>query len=239
MSAWFGRCPRSRTTLLKRLSDGRKRLAQGRHSRAGAYALGMKHAAELQAILSADTLRCHALDLVHSLGLPDCWIGAGFIRNAVWDNLHGKVAFRPIGDVDVLWFDRERTDASEDRKLEATLCAMASSIDWSVKNQARMHRRNDDPPYASVIDAMRRWPETATAVAARQARSAGYEIAAPFGLEDLFTLVLRPTPRFTGEKYLIFRDRVRTKRWLETWPLLRVQDSCDGAGFYQPTRMRI
>ena len=64
-----------------------------------------------------------------TLGLPDCWIGAGFIRNAVWDNLHGKAAFGPVGDVDVLWFDRGRTDASEDRKLEATLQAMAPSID--------------------------------------------------------------------------------------------------------------
>jgi hypothetical protein len=201
--------------------------------------MDMKHAAEFQAILTADPLRRHVLDLVGSLGLPDCWIGAGFIRNAVWDNLHGKAPFRPVGDVDVLWFDRGRTDASEDRKLEATLRAMVPSIDWSVKNQARMHRRNDDPPYASATDAMRHWPETATAVAARQAGSAEYEIAAPFGLEDLFTLVLRPTPRFAGEKYLIFRDRVRTKRWLETWPLLRVQDGCGRAGVGPPTRMRI
>jgi hypothetical protein len=199
----------------------------------------MKHAASLQAILSADPLRRHALHLVGSLGLPDCWIGAGCIRNAVWDDLHGKPVSRPVGDVDVVWFDRGRTYASEDQRLEASLRAMEPSIDWSVRNQARMHLGNDDPPYASVTQAMRHWPETATAVAARQVGSGGYEITAPFGLEDLFTLVLRPTPRFTGEKYSIFRDRVRTKRWLETWPLLRVQDGCDGAGSRQSARMRL
>ncbi|WRQ77412.1 nucleotidyltransferase family protein [Pseudomonas saxonica] len=28
--------------------------------------------------------------MVRSLNLPDCWIGAGFLRNAVWDYLHGR-----------------------------------------------------------------------------------------------------------------------------------------------------
>jgi hypothetical protein len=33
----------------------------------------------------------HALLLhVESLGLSDAWIGAGFIRNSVWDVLHGR-----------------------------------------------------------------------------------------------------------------------------------------------------
>ena len=67
---------------------------------------------------------------------------------------------------------------------------------------------------------MRHWPETATAVAARRTDQGGCEIAAPFGFDDLFNLVLRPTPRFEGGKRPIYLDRVEVKGWLRSWPLL-------------------
>ncbi|KGB52690.1 hypothetical protein FG91_03437 [Sphingopyxis sp. LC81] len=95
------------------------------------------------------------------------------------------------------------------------------SFAWSVKNQARMHIRNGDTPYSSSVDAMRYWPETATAIAARRQGLEGFEIAAPLGLDDLMNLVLRPSPHFSGEKRAIFEDRSQTKGWFTTWPLLR------------------
>jgi hypothetical protein len=41
---------------------------------------------------------------------------------------------------------------------------------------------------------------------------------APFGLEDLVSLVVRPTERFRIEKHAMFLDRIRAKAWRETWP---------------------
>ncbi|HXP96254.1 MAG TPA: nucleotidyltransferase family protein [Telmatospirillum sp.] len=125
----------------------------------------------------------------------------------------------PTGDVDVVWFDRTRARPSVDQQIEAGLQAVEPSVAWSVKNQARMHQRNGDQPYLSVADAVSRWPETATAVAARLTQ-AGLEIVAPFGLDDLFALVLRPTPSFETGKRIVFQTRVREKRWLERWQLL-------------------
>jgi hypothetical protein len=104
---------------------------------------------------------------------------------------------------------------------EAALRVAAPSIAWSVKNQARMHIRNGDLPYASATDAMRCWPETATAVAVRRDGFDGCEIAAPFGLDDLLNLILRPSPRFSREKRGVYEDRLRTKGWTTAWPLLR------------------
>ena len=92
---------------------------------------------------------------------------------------------------------------------------------WSVKNQARMHTRNGDAPYASATEAMRCWPETATAIAVRRNGEEGCEIAAPFGLDDLLSLTLRPTPRFAREKHHAYVERLRTKRWTAAWPLLK------------------
>ena len=182
----------------------------------------------LRAILSADAGRLRILSLVRSLELPDCWVAAGFVRSAAWDFLHGRPPGRHFDDVDVVWFDPASADPAEDLRWEARLRRQDGSIAWSVKNQARMHLRNGDAPYASAVDAMRHWPETATAVAARADGAGGLEIAAPYGLADLFDLVVRPTPPFMGEKRPVFRDRVRTKEWLRIWPRLRLADiACD------------
>jgi hypothetical protein len=182
----------------------------------------MVHADTLVALLSADPARWRILGLVQALGRPDAWVGAGVLRDAVWDHLHDRPPVPPRGDVDVVWFQRAAADAAEDRRLEARLRAQAPDIAWSVKNQARMHRRNADAPYASTLDALRHWPETATAIAARRRDDGTCEIAAPFGLADLFELRLRPTPRFEGEKRPVFLDRVAKKGWLRTWPGLRM-----------------
>jgi hypothetical protein len=85
-----------------------------------------------------------------------------------------------------------------------------------------MHTRNGDAPYQSATDAMKYWPETATAVAARCNAAGNIEISAPFGLDDMFEGVIRPTPRFMAEKRAIFDLRCREKRWLEQWPFLRI-----------------
>lgn len=181
----------------------------------------MDRRSQLIAILRNDPLRSHLLDVVRSLNLPDGWIGAGFVRNAVWDYLHGRPAARPSGDVDVIWYHPRCTEATADREQERALRALEPGIAWSVKNQARMHHRNCDPPYASAVDAMRSWPETATAVAVRRTGTDDCEVAAPLGLEDLMQLVLRPAPRFAVEKRHIYDNRMCSKGWLRTWPLLR------------------
>jgi hypothetical protein len=177
--------------------------------------------ADVISILRADRRRWHLLGVVAALDLPDCWIGAGFIRNAVWDHLHGRPLSPPSGDVDVIWFDSDRTDPALDRLYEVRLAAIEPSVVWSVENQARMHVRNADPPYASAVDAMRHWPETATAIAARRHGDALCEVAAPLGLDDLFGVVLRPTANFVDRKRSIYDERLRSKKWAERWPLLR------------------
>ena len=171
--------------------------------------------------------RMAMLHAVATLGLPDAWIAAGAIRNAVWDALHGYTCSTPLSDVDVVWFDPDHADGQVDQRLEQWLTARMPSVTWSVKNQARMHTRHGDAPYTGTLDAMRAWPETATAVATRLGRS-GIECCAPYGVEDLSTLILRPTPRFASAP-AVFDERVRSKCWLTTWPRLRVLRADDQA----------
>ncbi|WP_028536542.1 nucleotidyltransferase family protein [Paludibacterium yongneupense] len=178
----------------------------------------------LRELIRADARRMRLLRALRALSLADGWIGAGCVRNAVWDALHGRPPSSPAGDVDVVWFDRARTCPGRDLALERRLRVLAPGIVWSVKNQSRMHEGNGDAPYRDVCEAMRFWPETATAVAVRLRADDVLEVAAPFGLTDLFAGVVRPTARFRREKRGLFDARVQSKRWLEHWPLLRVDD---------------
>jgi hypothetical protein len=177
----------------------------------------------LRELIERDPARMRMLAQVRALALPDCWIGAGFVRNAVWDALHQRPPAPPRGDVDVIWHDPVRCSASVDRAIEARLRAADGGVNWSVKNQARMHIGNGDAPYGSACEAMRHWPETATAVALRLDAAGAIEIAAPYGLDDLFEGIVRPTLRFVLDKREVFDARWQGKNWLGEWPLLRLK----------------
>lgn len=184
----------------------------------------MSHFDSLRALLKTESPRWQILQHVRALQLPDCWVAAGFVRSAVWDHLHGCTACSLPPDIDVIWFDPDNALPEQDAELEAQLLQVDNRFNWSVKNQARMHLRNGDQPYASATDAMIYWPETATAVAVRLAADDELEIAAPFGLDDLFDLVVRPTERFREEKRHQFVERLQNKQWLTKWPGLTVLD---------------
>ncbi|MBI1244420.1 MAG: hypothetical protein GC202_05390 [Alphaproteobacteria bacterium] len=180
-------------------------------------------------LIAADRARLRVLAMVADLDLPDCWIGGGFVRSPVWDRLSGRTPKFPDGDVDVLWFDRERTNPEIDTQLEERLARRDPQLEWSVKNQARMHLRNGDAPYASTADAMRHWVETATAVAVRLA-GGEIEVSAPFGFEDLFSMTVRPTPRFVGARIGEAVARLHAKRWLDRWTSLTISAELRRAG---------
>jgi hypothetical protein len=172
---------------------------------------------ELLRILSSRRSLTRDLELVQSLDLPNWCIAAGYVRNAVWDDLHHYSATTPLNDVDVLYYDTSATEEHE-KRYESLLKKHLHEYDWSVKNQARMHLRNGEKQYESVEDAMRRWPETATAVGVTLDKQGLVRVIAPYGLEDLFGLAVRRSPLFSDhEKY---RQRVSHKDWLKNWPLL-------------------
>ncbi len=188
------------------------------------YGMRMSASVSLAEIIRNDALRWEALEVVRSLALPDCWIGAGFVRDAVWDHLHGLPIQPPAGDVDVIWFDGSRAHPDVDKAIEKRLRKKRPDLDWSVKNQARMHLRNGDLPYSSSANAMTAWPETATAVAVRRTNHDTLEVSAPLGLEDLFKPRLVPTAPFAVRKRDIFDGRVREKEWLTRYPMLRAPE---------------
>lgn len=170
----------------------------------------------------------HVRAVATTQALPDWAVGAGFVRNAVWDHLHDRAPMTPLADIDVLFFDRhpKRCDPAFEREMEAELRTFCGVRPWSVRNQARMHTRNGDAPYASTSDAMTYWLETPTAVAVRLLADDKIELLAPYGLDDLFACRARPTPagrRKPGQ----YASRMTSKAWPKTWWQVVVTDIRD------------
>ena len=176
---------------------------------------------DIPKLIEADASMMDVLQAVRSLELPDWWIGAGFVRNKVWDILSGQNR-TPPGDIDVVYFDSN--DLSEDRehKYQDRLESVCPTGKWSVTNQARMHVENDDGPYTSSLNAITHWPETATAVAITIDATNHVIFQAPCGVEDLLNMIIRPTPNFK-KKLEKYRARLEKKAWASKWPKVRIE----------------
>lgn len=190
----------------------------------------------VERLLANDSCAMEALHAAASLDLPDWWIGAGFVRNRVWDHLSGRSNVRPDRDVDLVYFDADHGEPERDQELERVAGERFPGVPWEIRNQARMHSRNGDAPYTDSLDAISNWPETATCVAARLV-DGQVQVVARHGVADLVTLVARPSPRFaTAGKAAVVAQRIERKGWIERWPELRIEDgpvgfvTTDGGG---------
>jgi len=135
-----------------------------------------------------------------SLGLPDWWICAGFVRSKIWDTLHDFSKRTPIPDIDVIYSEPSNIKKIEEKVLEEKLKSLIPHIPWSVKNEARMHMKRNFPPYSSSVDAISKFPETSTALGVKLDEKDNVILTAPCGIHDVVNLIVKPTPYFTKSK---------------------------------------
>jgi hypothetical protein len=181
-------------------------------------------AARLAAVLAEAPLVMDALRAARDVGAPDWLVGAGVIRDAVWDGLHDRPPAVPP-DVDLAFFDPSDLTPERDAAVEAALRARAPHVPWEAKNQAAVHlwypRRFGlaVAPFASSAEAVATFPETATSVAVRLLPDDDLLVVAPHGLDDLFACVCRHNP--TRVPPSLYRQRVAERGWRERWPRMR------------------
>jgi len=165
-----------------------------------------------------------ALEVVRAVDPPDWLLGAGAVRSAVWDHLHGTAT--PVKDVDVAFFDSGDLSPERDAEVEQALRDAAPDIPWDVKNQAAVHLwyarvfGYDVEPLTSSADGVGTWPETATAVALHLDADDRLTIVAPCGLDDLLGLIHRRNPRRVS--VVEYERRLREKRIAERWPRVTI-----------------
>ncbi|WP_252179468.1 nucleotidyltransferase family protein [Endozoicomonas sp. 4G] len=170
-------------------------------------------------LIKSDKFRIQALQCVQRLELPQCYIAAGFVRNLVWDYLHGFDSATELNDIDVIYFDSNERDQNKYIEYESALKKNMPNLNWQVRNQAIMHIRNNDKPYKNSLDAMSFWPEKETAVAVRLLKNGELECISAFGTDSLFSLKVTHNPKRARS---VFNQRVTSKGWLGQWPKLRI-----------------
>src|ERR1700726_4885510 len=95
--------------------------------------------ARLVALVRGSPVLMRALHAARAVDPPDWLIGAGAIRDRVWDHLHGFTRATPVKDVDLAFFDPASLGGERERGVQRELTALAPDLEWDVTNQAGVH----------------------------------------------------------------------------------------------------
>ena len=157
---------------------------------------------QLTDILRASPDVMHVLTTVRGLGLPDWRLFSGAVYQTVWNHQTGRPLCYGLKDFDIGYFDPDTSWDAEDvfirRVAEAFGEPFRSTVE--VRNQARVHLWFEDrfgepyEPLKQTDEALERFVCPAFAVGVRLEDDDRITVAAPFGLDDVFDLVLRPNP---------------------------------------------
>jgi hypothetical protein len=181
---------------------------------------------ELKCIARQTLWFMRALRAGASVGETSWCIGAGAVRNMVWDHLHCFTTPSSLPDIDFAYFNAIDIDAGAEKSVQARLQAALPGVPWEATNQATVHLWFEQyfghavEPLRSLHEAVASWPEYATSVALTLGRDGELEVIAPHGLTDLFSMRVRRNPtRVSLETY---RQRTEQKRYAERWPKVTV-----------------
>lgn len=181
-------------------------------------------------IVRADPGLMHVLRTVRGLDLPDWRLVSGAVYQAVWNARTGRPAGYGIKDYDLAYFDgSDLSYEAEDEVIKRVAAAFDEPFrsQVEVRNQARVHLWFENrfgelyEPLGSTDEALGRFVAPTFAVGVRLEADDAITVAAPFGLEDVFAMVVRPNP-----------NRPVAKGWARTvenargrWPELTVVES--------------
>lgn len=166
------------------------------------------------------------LKIVRDLELPNWYIGAGIIRDVVWNHFSGSKKRYRFNDIDLFFYSRKRISI---KKIKEKLTNIQPNIKWDIENSAYLHewywkkRHLKIAPLKSVEEDVDSWPEYATAVALRLFPNDEIKIYAPYGLKDLMKMIFRRN-KFgrRDETKEIFNYRVAEKKIAEKWPQAKI-----------------
>lgn len=180
----------------------------------------------LEQIIRADAHLMRLLNVARAADLPQWRVVAGCIYQTVWNALTGRPPRTGINDYDVIYFDgsdlSEKTESAIEDRIRAELPGFPAPVE--VCNQARVHLWFEGyfgvpyPPLSSADEALTRYASTTHAVGVRLTSDDRLEIFAPFGLDDIFEMIVRPNYALPNK---VTHER-KAARAQATWPELRI-----------------
>jgi len=165
----------------------------------------------------ANQANIQLLTRLRPLGLPDCYLTAGCLFQAIWNLKSGRQALWGIKDYDVFYFDSDVSWDTENRVIRAVIEKTADlGISVEVRNQARVHLwypqkfGRSYPQLQSARDGIDRYLICCTCVGINVTTGKLY---APNGLQELENGLLRMNPRNPQADLFHLKAQSYRSRW--------------------------
>jgi hypothetical protein len=161
---------------------------------------GREHRLRFEAIVRSDDDLIRLLGRLRTIRLPQWRLVAGCLYQTVWNVLTGRPRGTGILDYDFIYFDGDDLSwEAEDAVIRHVTEATSDCVGpVEARNQARVHlwfeSRFGVPylPLRCADEALQRYASIVHAVGIRLEHDDRLDIVAPFGLDDLFAMVIRP-----------------------------------------------
>jgi uncharacterized protein len=172
-------------------------------------------------------------------GLADAWLVSGSVFQTAWNVLTGRAPDYGIKDYDIFYFDADTSWEAEDAIIQRVAAAVSDIIvPVEARNQARVHLWYPNkfgvayPPLQRTTEGIDRFLTVAAQIGIRPAQGS-YDVYAPHGLDDLWTLTIRPNlcPNFSADLY-----EAKAGTWKTRWPELTILPATDQNGCAPITR---
>jgi len=181
---------------------------------------------ELERIVRADARLMQLLKVGRDVNLPQWRLVAGCIYQTVWNSLTDRPPATGINDYDLIYFDGRDLSKEAENAVELQVREFLPDLPApvEVRNQARVHLWFEDYfgiPYAPLScadEAIDRYASKTHAVGIRLTEDGLLDVYAPFGLEDIFAMIIRPNYALPNRPT---HDR-KGGRAKEIWPELKV-----------------
>ncbi|WP_161880282.1 nucleotidyltransferase family protein [Deinococcus alpinitundrae] len=179
--------------------------------------------AEFLEMVQRNPVNAAILERLPRLGVPQLYLVAGCLFQAVWNVRSGRPAGQGIRDYDLFYWDADTSYKAEDAVIRRAEVLFADlGVRTEVRNQARVHLWFVEkyglprPAILSSKESIRQFLVRCTCLGI----SASGEVYAPYGFGDLASGILRPNPlNQTPELYA-----AKVADYQARWPWLRLAE---------------
>ncbi|KAM5356724.1 hypothetical protein ACJ41O_003370 [Fusarium nematophilum] len=166
------------------------------------------------------------LERAASMRLPGWYLAAGALTQTVWNVVTHRDPELGINDYDLIYFDASDLSwEAEDHVIQAGRDLFADiPVEVEIRNQARVHLWYEKkfgapcPQHKSSEASISTWGTNTALIAIRLLDDGQWDIYAPWGFSDIFSLVVRPNQQTMTED--VYRKKVQ--RWQKVWPELTI-----------------
>ncbi|KAM0548061.1 hypothetical protein ACHAPJ_010119 [Fusarium lateritium] len=158
--------------------------------------------------------------------LPNWYLAAGALTQTVWNVVTDRDPEQGINDYDLIYCDESDLSwEAEDAVIqEGNKIFKDIPVEVEIRNQARVHLWYEKkfgkpcPRHHSTEAAISTWGANTALIAIRLRDDGQWDIFAPWGLSDMFKLIVRPNQLIMTEA--VWNNKI--ERWIKIWPELTI-----------------